>query len=66
MLNPDDADLLERARALIASRYKPDFHHIAASLRTRAGRIYSAVHLEPYVGRVAVCAEAVALGMAAA
>jgi len=34
-------------------------------LRTRSGQVFSAVHLEASVGRIAVCAEAVAIGMAA-
>jgi cytidine deaminase len=35
-------------------------------MRTRSGRVFQAVHLEAFVGRVAVCAEAVAIGMGAA
>ena len=33
-------------------------------LRTRDGRIYAGVNLDAYLGRMAVCAEAVALGQA--
>jgi cytidine deaminase len=33
-------------------------------LRTRDGRIYAGVNLDAYLGRMAVCAEAVALGRA--
>ena len=39
---------------------------LAGALRTRSGKVFSAVHLEAYIGRVAVCAEAVAIGMGAA
>jgi cytidine deaminase len=35
-------------------------------MRTRSGKVFEAVHLEAYVGRVAVCAEAIAIGMGAA
>lgn len=35
-------------------------------MRTRSGKTFAAVHLEATVGRIAVCAEAIALGMAAA
>lgn len=35
-------------------------------MRTRSGAVFTAVHLEAYVGRVAVCAEAIAVGMGAA
>ena len=47
-------------------RYKKGFHHVGAALRMKSGKEYAAVHLEAYVGRIAVCAEAIALGMAAA
>jgi cytidine deaminase len=58
--------LIAAARAIIAQRYKPDVHEVGAALLTRSGRLFSAVHLEANVGRIAVCAEAVAIGMAAA
>ena len=35
-------------------------------MRTRSGRIFTSVHLEAHVGRIAVCAEAIAIGMGAA
>ncbi len=65
-LNSNDQALVQEARALIARRFKPGYHHIAAALRTRSGQVFSAVHLEATVGRIAVCAEAIAIGMAAA
>lgn len=58
-------ELIELARAIIATRFKQDYHHIGCALRTRSGQLFSAVHLEANVGRIAVCAEAVAIGMAA-
>ena len=60
-----DIELVELARSIIAQRYKPNWHVIGAALRTTNGRIFTGVHLEAYVGRVAICAEAVALGRAA-
>jgi cytidine deaminase len=60
-----DGELINIARELIAARFKESYHHIAAALRTTSGRIYSGVHLEAYVGRIAVCAEAIAIGAAA-
>lgn len=65
-LTPEDEDLIERARAAIAKLYKENRHHIGSALRTKAGRVYTAVHLDTYVGRASVCAEAVALGRALA
>jgi cytidine deaminase len=63
---PHDVDLIDAARKIIARRYREGYHHIGAALRTRSGRVFAAVHLEANVGRIAVCAEAVAIGMAAA
>ena len=60
------SDLIGAARAIIRSRYDPRFHHVGAALRTKSGKSFAAVHLEASVGRIAVCAEAIALGMAAA
>ena len=60
-----DEEIINVARELIAARFKKGNHHIAAALRTTSGRIYSGVHLEAYVGRIAVCAEAIAIGTAA-
>jgi cytidine deaminase len=58
--------VIAAARAIIAQRHKPDVHEVGAALLTRSGRLFSAVHLEATVGRIAVCAEAIAIGMAAA
>jgi len=62
MTNPE---LLEAARAVIKQRFVEGRHHIGAALRTRPGNVFTGVHLEAYIGRVAVCAEAIALGAAA-
>ncbi len=62
-----DLQLLEAARSVLTRRYKPGWHSVGAALRGKSGRIYTAVNLNArYVGRVDVCAEAVALGMAIA
>jgi cytidine deaminase len=63
-LTSADEQLIAEARAILARLYKPGKHHVGAALRTRAGRIFTAVHLEANVGRAAVCAEAIALGKA--
>lgn len=63
-LNDADRDLIDHAAEIIKLRYKPDWHAVGAALRTRSGRIVTGVHLEAYVGRIAVCAEAIALGRA--
>ncbi len=52
---------------MLLRRFKPGFHSVGAALRGKSGRIYTAVNLNAkYVGRVDVCAEAVAVGMAIA
>ena len=66
MMNKEYQRLIDEARQIIAKRFKQDHHHIGAALLTKAGKLYSAVHVEAYVGRVTVCAEAIAIGMAAA
>lgn len=65
-LTPADQELLDAASALINKRYAVGRHHIAAALRTRSGKIVTGLHLDTYVGRASVCAEAVAVGQAMA
>ena len=61
-----DQALLDAASALIRKRYAVGRHHIAAALRTKSGKIVTGLHLDTYVGRASVCAEAVAVGQAMA
>jgi cytidine deaminase len=61
----NEKELIEEARFIIAKRFKKDYHHVGAALRTKSGKMFSAVHLEAYV-ETAICAEAIAIGMAAA
>lgn len=61
----DDDELIKAAMAAIASRYKPDWHVVGAALRLRSGELVTGIHLDASVGRIAVCAEAIALGRAA-
>jgi cytidine deaminase len=65
-LDSQDEELVQSAREAIAKLYKENRHHIGAALRTKGGRVYTGVHLDTYVGRASVCAEAVALGRALA
>ena len=60
------SQLLEAACNLIRNRFRKGRHEIAAALRADSGNVYTAVHIEATVGRIAVCAEAIALGFAAA
>jgi cytidine deaminase len=65
-LREEDLQLIEAARSIIVLRSKPESHEVGAALRTRSGKIFSAVNVKANVGRVSICAEAVAIGMAAA
>lgn len=64
-MDENDNKLIEIARELISKRFKEDYHHIAATLRTTSGNIFSGVHVEAYIGRITVCGEAIAIGAAA-
>ncbi|MEI7847480.1 MAG: cytidine deaminase [Chloroflexota bacterium] len=59
-----DLELIQHARNIIQQRYRPDHHHVGAAVRTRSGQIFTGVHVEANIGRVTVCAEAVAIGRA--
>jgi cytidine deaminase len=62
MLNDREKELVEVAREAIRRRYRNDWQEVGAALRSRDGRIFAGVNLYAYLGRMAVCAEAVALG----
>jgi len=56
--------MLAEARSLIESRYKPDQHSVAAVVMMASGKTYSAINVDTYLGRAAVCAEAAAIAAA--
>jgi len=63
-LTAADRELIEAASKAIRSRYRYDWQEVGAAMRLRSGKIYTGVNLDAYLGRMAVCAEAVALGQA--
>ncbi len=63
-LGKAEQDLIAAAKAAIRQRYRDDWQEVGAALRTRSGKIFTGVNLDAYLGRMAVCAEAVALGRA--
>jgi cytidine deaminase len=63
-LSDDDHALIAAATAVLTRHYRPFWHTVAAAIRSRDGRIWTGLHLGTTVGRLAVCAEAVALGRA--
>jgi cytidine deaminase len=63
-LGKKDRELVAAASDAIRKRYRYDWQEVGAALRTRSGKIFAGVSLDAYLGRMAVCAEAVALGQA--
>ena len=63
-LTSQDLELIDAATEAIRRRYRSDWQEVGAALRSRPGRIFTGVNLDAYLGRMAVCAEAVALGRA--
>ncbi|MBX9825917.1 MAG: cytidine deaminase [Xanthobacteraceae bacterium] len=59
-----DQELIEAATGAIRKRYRFDWQEVGAAIRLRSGKIFTGVSLDAYLGRMAVCAEAVALGQA--
>jgi cytidine deaminase len=63
-LTASDHELVIAAHQVLAQHYKLFWHTVAAAIRGRDGRVWTGLHLGTTVGRLAVCAEAVALGRA--
>src|ERR1700750_170420 len=63
-LTASDHALVTAAHEVLARHYKLFWHTVAAAIRGRDGRVWTGMHLGTTVGRLAVCAEAVALGRA--
>jgi cytidine deaminase len=63
-LSETDRALVEAASEAIRERYRYDWQEVGAAIRLRSGKLFTGVSLDAYLGRMAVCAEAVALGQA--
>jgi cytidine deaminase len=63
-LTAKDKALIAAARDAIKQRYRNEWQEVGAALRTRDGRVITGVNIDAYLGRMAVCAEAVAIGRA--
>ena len=64
MLSKADHELVEAASEAIRRRYRYDWQEVGAAIRLRSGKVFTGVSLDAYLGRMAICAEAVALGQA--
>ena len=61
-LSKEDRDLIAAASEAIKTRYRNEWQEVGAAMRTRDGRIITGVNIDAYLGRMAVCAEAIAIG----
>ena len=64
ILTNQDRKLIATATEVISKRYRNDWQEIGAAMLTRDGRIVTGVNIDAYIGRIAVCAEAIAIGRA--
>jgi cytidine deaminase len=64
MLSEKDQELIAAAIDAIRPRYRNKWQEVGAAMRTRDGRIVTGVNIDAYIGRIAVCAEAIAIGRA--
>src|SRR5690242_3002108 len=64
MVSKADQELIDAATSAISDRYRNDWQEVGAAMRTRDGRIITGVNIDAYLGRMAVCAEAIAIGRA--
>jgi cytidine deaminase len=64
MLNEMDRKLIAAATDAIKHRYRNRWQEVGAAMLTRDGRIITGVNIDAYIGRNAVCAEAIAIGRA--
>lgn len=58
------SDLIQAARAAIEKQYKPRVHVVGAAVRGASGKIYTGINLDCSLRKAAICAEAVAIGIA--
>ena len=61
-LTEKDKELIAAASEAIKKRYRNEWQEVGAAMRTRDGRIITGVNIDAYLGRMAVCAEAIAIG----
>ena len=64
ILSDADHELIAAANDVLARHYRAHWHTVAAAIRGKDGRIWTGLHIGATVGRLSVCAEAVAFGRA--
>ena len=65
MFETVDQEIIQAARDIMLKRYVDGQHSIGAAIRTKSGNLFVGVHVEASCGRISVCGEAVAIGVAA-
>lgn len=60
-LDNRDYELIKAAEKVIEKNYKYGRHHIGSAVRSTAGNVFAAVHVEANVGRITVCGEPLAI-----
>lgn len=63
-LASEDLALVTAAEDVLRQHYRPFWNTVAAALRMEDGRIVTGIHLGAVVGRLAICAEPIAVGRA--
>jgi len=64
MIDPD-LEMIQAAKDIMKIRYVEGRHQIGSALRTKSGKLFVGVHVEAKCGRISICGEAVAIGVAA-
>ena len=62
-LKPIHEELIRAATDIIRDHYVKHWHSIGAALLTGDGRIFTAFNIDATVGRIADCAESIALAL---
>ena len=63
-LTEGDHELIAAADQVLENHYRPFWHMVGAAIRSKNGRIWTGLHIGTTVGRLSICAEAVAFGRA--
>ncbi len=63
-ITSEDLELVKAAQDIIEKHYKENWHGVGAAVRAMDGSIFTGIHLEANVGRIAVCAEPIAIANA--
>ena len=61
-ITQEDYELVEEARNIIKKHYKHSRHQVGSAIRTKSGKIITAVNIEAYLRKMDICAEAIAIG----